>query len=73
LGGVDGASAYTAVPPLTGALDDALLPLPLLVLLQAPATRASAAAPSATASILPRRLNPDLPCRCVDEPIAASP
>jgi hypothetical protein len=60
------------VPPLTGALDDVLLPL-LVLLLQAPAIRASAAAPSAAASILPRRLNPDLPCRCVDDPIAASP
>jgi hypothetical protein len=73
LGGVDGASAYTAVPPLTGALDDALLPPLLVLLLQAPATRASAAAPTAAASILPRRLNLDLPCRCVDDPIVASP
>jgi hypothetical protein len=45
----------------------------VLVLLQAPATRASAAAPRAAVRILPRRLNLDLPCRCVDEPIAASP
>jgi hypothetical protein len=55
---------------LTGVPDDAPL---LLVLLQAPATRASAAAPRAAASILPRRLNLELPCRCVGEPMAASP
>jgi hypothetical protein len=56
---------------LTGALDDA--PVVLLVLLQAPATTASAAAPRAAGSILPRRPNLDLPCRSVDDPIVASP
>jgi hypothetical protein len=50
LGGVDGASAYTAVPPLTGAPDDAPLVVVVVLLLQAPATRASAAAPMAAAT-----------------------
>jgi hypothetical protein len=42
-------------------------------LLHAPATRASATAPTPAASNLPCRLNLDLPCRCGDDCIVVSP
>jgi hypothetical protein len=55
------------MPPLTGAADDA----PPLVLLHAPATRASITTPTPAVSILPGSLDLALPCRSRDDRIAS--
>ena len=70
VGGVDGGSAITAVPPETGVVPVAVDP----VLLAQPAvTKAHAAAAAPTARILLRSLNLNLSCLCGDVPMTAAP
>jgi hypothetical protein len=59
VGGVDGGSANTAVPPETGVVPVAAVE-PLLE--HPAATRAHAAAATPAARILPRTLEENLPC-----------
>src|ERR1700761_1443268 len=69
VGGLDGGSAQTAVPPLTGVFpDDVELPL----LLQPAATTASAAAAAAAARSLRWTLDRDV-VRCAADLMAAVP